>query len=242
MNKGNRLGEILNDNGLTKHEIDKITKQIEGIQNTLTFLKWHKKQLENAILSEIPAQSNRLQVPEKDIEIEWGNIPEIFIENIKKTKLDKKIHQFYNVQFLMNIVISKEIGHFISDMYNTLNHIFNLIIFAHPKRIINIAISDELKSLLNNQKYLNGSLSSILNENEKWINEFKDHRKIDEHKSPIEFFIVFKIRPETSVASFSLKNNYTDNEIDLFEIFEYLSNIELFFEDVKSEIQNIMMK
>ena len=202
---------------LTDHEKAKVRLQIRGIENTVQYLRFHRDQIKNHIINAIPQQSSRLIIPEKEINIDYGNIPPEFIKAIKDAKLHLKIYQFYNLEFQMDIVCSRWLGHLISDLYNMLNYIFNLIVLAHP-RLSGVTLSDELKSLIKNQSCLFGKLSSVMMQNKAWIEDFKDKRRIEEHKSPMEFHMRFEIRNPDAKAYFLLKNDYTAASVDLIYV------------------------
>lgn len=226
---------------LTDHEMKKINKQIAGIEMSLDYLNWDRNQIKFAILNEIPKQSKRINVPEKEINLDYSMIPDEFKNAIIVSRLNRKIHIFYNLQFQGNLLLSKEIGRYISDLYNSINHIFNLIVFANPSRFHGRTIADDLQSLKRNKEVLNGNLLKVIENNEQWIKEFKDMRKIDEHKSPMEFYITFNVRKDNSKVRFLMNNNYSNDKYDIFSILNYLDLIIRLFNDVKNEV-NLILK
>ena len=98
---------------LTDHEKAKVRLQIRGIENTVQYLRFHRDQIKNHIINAIPQQSSRLIIPEKEINIDYGNIPPEFIKAIKDAKLHLKIYQFYgysSLDFFSSCRISKYLG------------------------------------------------------------------------------------------------------------------------------------
>lgn len=225
---------------LTSFEIEKIHKQIKGIEDTIVYLKDQRRRISQAILEDIPRNSELIRVPEQEITIDYGSIPIEFINAIRNSRLDRKMSVFYNVDFRNNIFISKEIQQFISEMYNTINHISTLIQISHPSRIYNRTLNDRIEDIMRNRMILSGNIPTIIENNIGWITKFKELRRIVGHKSPIEYNIRFQVRQPTTKAEFIMTNNFTSDEFDMFEIFTYLERLDSYSSEIKNEISRII--
>ena len=228
----------MSSSSYTDHQLKKIEQQNIGISHTIEFLIFLRENLHNALLSEIERNSSMIEVPEKVIEINYDKLTEPYIKKIKDTKLDKKIHGFYNLNFEVNILITKEISHFISEIYHSINHIIILLILLHPDR----RFKDSLKGLEKNKKHLKGNCWAIIQDNMQWIEEFKEMRGKISHKSPFIFYLKCRIREENSTIHLTLEDNYENKEYDICSIFEFLDKLINLFKGIEEEKMKLLKK
>jgi len=220
----------------TKHQKEKIKSQMKIIEMEIALLQEDVNIIKKALVQDINNHSKRIKTKEKDIELNYLSVPEEIQDAIKSSGLDKKVHQFYNLVFRGHPRISRMFSDHIEAVYRTINYIINLIVYFHPE----IQLEDRLKSLKKSSAKLHGNVGKIVKDNSAWIEEFKDKRRICGHKSAFEYTLQFQIRKDDSTIHYVFVNNHDNTKLDMFEFFNYLSNLKKLYSSMKSEIDRMI--
>ena len=221
---------------VSEHLGNKIRTQFELIRRELSLLKNDERRIILLLVQDVFNQSRLIRVPEKDIALNYSGVPDEIKQAIIESKLERKIHLFYNLNFSGDPIISRIFTDYMEAIYRVINYIINLIVYAHPGH----NIGDKIKSILKNSSSLHGNIARIVENNRTWIDEFKKKRAICTHKSPFDYSIQFQVRENDSTIHYILKNNHNDEQIDLFEIFSVVPKLEMFSRDIKQEIQTYL--
>ena len=221
---------------ISSYQKEKIRKQIDLIEEEIRLMRQDINTLIGAVAEEIHNYSRTINVPKRTISIDYSRIPAPIEIAIKSSELDQKISLFWNIQFKGSPRLSRLCMDVIAAIYRALNHCVVIICQVHE----GISLGDHYESLLKNIEKLDGGIAELIKKNAGWVKEFKDDRFVSEHRSPVEYFLIFQVRPEGTTAHLSLQNPHNKAECELFNLIGYLNKLEDFFGILRAHISDLI--